>query len=489
MQEWAVSVSRNATYNLIGDSLPIVLSLVTVPIYLSLVGLERYGVLAIAWLLLGYFGLFDLGLGRATSFRIASLRDSSPQARADTFWAALLVNLAMGLVGGAALWVASLQFFTLAFKVDEGLRPEVLDAIPFLAASVPIATLTGVLTGAVQGRERFLEVNIVSSLSTCVFQLLPLLVAWQVGPNLVLLLAAALFARSLAVVALAYRCYRELTSGQEIRAVRSEIVTLLKYGGWVNLTSIFGPVLVIVDRFVIGAVLGAVAVATYTVPVQLASRLAILPASLTTALFPRLSASTDKERDQLSERAMMTLAGLLCFPFVGAIFILEPFLNVWIGSKLGDDAGLIGRIVVAGMWANGLALISFTQLQASGRPDRVTKVLLVEIPPYLALLYAGSHYLGLIGCALAAAARNIVDFVLLTLTAGSFRRGWGNIAVGATILGLSVWLASLWGIRDWQWWLAAIACLTASLGFGYITTPPSVQQQLLGRVVGLLRRG
>lgn len=483
-----MSVSRHASYNLVGAAIPIVLSLVTVPIYLGLVGAERYGVLAIAWLLLGYFGLFDLGLGRATSFRIASLRDASPQARADTFWAALLVNVAMGLVGGAALWIASLQFFTLAFKVDEALRPEILAAIPFLAASVPIATLTGVLTGAVQGRERFLEINIVSSLSTIVFQLFPLIIAWQVGPNLVWLLAAALLARTLAVVALGYRCYLELTRGQAIRADRAEIVTLLKYGGWVNLTSIFGPVLVIVDRFIIGAILGATAVTTYTVPVQLASRLAILPSSLTTALFPRLSAASTAEREKLSEHSMMTLAGLLCAPFVGAIFLLEPFLDVWVGEKLGDQAPLIGRIVIAGMWANGLALISFTQLQAAGRPDRVTKVLLLEIPPYLAFLYAGSHYLGLVGCALAAAARNIADFILLTITAGSFRKGWGKIALGMAILGVSVLLASLWTIRDWQWWGSALTCLVAGMLFGYHTVPTSVVAQLTQRAVAIIRR-
>src|ERR1700722_565882 len=117
-----VSLSRHAGYNLVGSLIPIILSLITVPIYLKLVGAERFGVLSIAWLLLGYFGLFDLGLGRATAFRIAALRDAHPDARANTFLAALAVNCGLGLIGGLVLWGAADYFFSHVFKVQERLR-------------------------------------------------------------------------------------------------------------------------------------------------------------------------------------------------------------------------------------------------------------------------------------------------------------------------------------------------------------------------------
>ena len=67
-----MSISRFASYNLLGQAVPIVVSLVTMPLFVQAVGLERYGILSICWLLLGYFGVLDLGLSRAAAQRSTS---------------------------------------------------------------------------------------------------------------------------------------------------------------------------------------------------------------------------------------------------------------------------------------------------------------------------------------------------------------------------------------------------------------------------------
>lgn len=483
-----MSVRRHTTYNLLGSIIPIALALTTVPLYLKLVGPDRYGVLAIAWLLLGYFGLFDLGLGRATSFRIAALRDASPQARADTFWAALSVNLGMGVVGGAALWAAAHYFFAHAFKVDEHLRPEILAGVPFLAAAVPIATLTGVLTGAMQGREKFLETNMISVLSTTLFQLFPLAIAWQAGPNLVWLLSAAVSARVLALVVLGYRCHVELTRGHDRRLVKAEIPLLLKYGGWVTVSSIVGPMLVIVDRFAIGAILGAVAVTTYTVPFQLAQRIQILPAALTNALFPKMSAATPEQRTAMTHTASLTLASLVSLPVLGVIFLLEAFLHFWVGEKLGAQSAPIGRIVLIGFWANAFALIPFMRLQSTGRPDLVTKALLIQLLPYFLALYLGMTYFGLPGAALAFTGRCIADYLMLNWVAGRDFRAGPVLLLNFALLILAAYCSNRWAITDAGWWVSACAIGMTMTAIGWRTLPPDVRGELIDRIGSLLRR-
>jgi O-antigen/teichoic acid export membrane protein len=482
-----VSIRRHSAYNLAGSLIPLALSFATVPLYLRVIGPERYGVLAIAWLLLGYFGLFDLGLGRATSYRIAALRDEPAIARSDTFWAAVAVNTGMGVIGGLVLWAASSFFFAHVFKVNEAIRPEILAGVPLLAASVPIATLEGVLTGGLQGREKFLQVNSVSALSTVFFQLLPLTSALLFGPNLVLLLTGAVCARLFAILVLAVQCHFVITRGLPIRVGGLEIRTLLKYGGWVTVTSIIGPVLFMSDRFSIGAILGAASVATYTVPYQLASRLQILPAALLGALFPRLSASSGEQQKLLGERATRTLACILGPMVFVAIFAVGPFLRFWVGARLDETSGSVGRILLIAFWTNAIALVPFTRLQAAGRPDLVTKILFLEIPPYLAGLYVAMIYFGVVGSAVAALGRMLLDCVLLSWASDRSLSSLRLLLPYFAILCLAAAAASIWPPTDYRWWLGLTVGGTLIGFLSWRNLPVEIQRQIVGGARALVR--
>ena len=128
-----MSIGRHTAYNLGGSLLPLALSLLTVPAYIALIGEARYGVLSVAFLLLGYFGLFDLGLGTATAQRIAAAGEQSREDVAATFWTALLLNLGLGCLGGLLIWPVADYFFGHVFKADTALRAEMLAAVPWLA--------------------------------------------------------------------------------------------------------------------------------------------------------------------------------------------------------------------------------------------------------------------------------------------------------------------------------------------------------------------
>ncbi|MEP3755860.1 MAG: oligosaccharide flippase family protein, partial [Alteripontixanthobacter sp.] len=309
-----MSIGRNAAYNLAGFTVPLVLFLVTIPIYIDLIGAARYGVLAIVWLVLGLFGMMDLGLGRAATQRVAALKNGTAQERRGALGTALTSNLVIGAIGAAIMAVAAWFMFARGMKLDADLRAEAMPLVPLMAIGVPIVTTLAILSGALMGREKFFIVNRITITNTSLFQLAPLAVAWIAGPTLVWLVLAALAARLLAVLLLWRECRKEFGAGAIGGWDAAELVRMLRYGGWVTAGGMIGMVLVFSDRFLIGAAVGAVAVTVYAVPLDATRRIAVVADALANALFPRLAVLDKEESRKLTRQAVGALYAIATPP-------------------------------------------------------------------------------------------------------------------------------------------------------------------------------
>ncbi len=61
---WGPLLARNVIWNLVGNGAPMIVAVFSIPILIQGLGRDRFGVLALAWALIGYASLFDLGVGR-----------------------------------------------------------------------------------------------------------------------------------------------------------------------------------------------------------------------------------------------------------------------------------------------------------------------------------------------------------------------------------------------------------------------------------------
>ncbi len=169
-----------------------------------------------------------------------------------------------------------------------------------------------------------------------------------------------------------------------------------------------------------------------------------MPAALTNALFPKLSSAAPHEARAMGDAATTLMLCLISPPVLIAILAAEPFLKLWVGAQLGASAAPVARILILAFWFNALALVSFTRLQARGRPDVVTKILLVQIPPYWLALYFGMTHFGLRGCALACLLRMVMDFGLQSWMSDGVKMRiapvarYGAVLVGAIIIAARV---------------------------------------------------
>ena len=410
-----MSIRRDTIYNLVGSCASIIVTLATVPLYLETIGEARYGVLTIVWLFTGYFGLFDLGLSRAAAYHIVRQNSRPARERTSTFWTATWLNLCFGVLGALVLYGAATLVFASSFKIPAALRSEVIVSLPWVAASLPLATMNSVLVGAMQARQRFALVNLLGTLNVVLTQIIPLAVARVDGPNLKFLIPAVVVARFVGVVPSFAGVWRILPLTRAPLFDRVSAGVLLSYGGWVTISNFVGPILVTLDRIVIGTLLSARAVAYYTVPYNVVTRLWIIPSAMSSSLFPLLAGSDRTAADHLAERGVITLSAVLTLCAVTGIVALPIFLRVWISPEFSDHAAMTGMILIIGVWISGIAFVPSALLQAQNRPDLTAKLHLVELPPFLLILWAAIRWFGLEGAAVAWTLRNGSDALLLLL--------------------------------------------------------------------------
>ncbi|HKL16312.1 MAG TPA: oligosaccharide flippase family protein, partial [Balneolaceae bacterium] len=198
---------------------------------------------------------------------------------------------------------------------------------------------------------------------------------------------------------------------------------LLGFGGWVTVSNILDPLLNYLDRFVIGSLLSMSAVAYFTTPFEVTTKLVVIPAALIASLFPALSNLAVLAPERLktmigdSYHFLVAITFLICFT---GIMGSELFLHYWIDEEFARESTFILQIFLLGFFVNSLAKIPFSHLQSIGKPDITAKIHLAEAPFTILFIFLGAIYYGIVGVALVRFFRVLVDMVLLMLFSSRF---------------------------------------------------------------------
>lgn len=408
-----MSTSKHVAANLTGSIVPLVVALATIPLYLHTVGEERFGVLAVIWAVLNYFGFMDLGFGRAVTQRLSQLDGVDPKQDNEIVWTGLSTAFGMGLVGCGAIYISALYILGRVPLLSPSVHGEAMDAIWWLGMAFPLLLPGAVLIGTLQARLRFVELSAVQIGGGILMQVLPLVLALRGWVELSVLIPAVLIARVSTNVALFVLCRRFVPLARPCLPSRNHLRHLLVYGGWVSVMNFLAPLLVTVDRLVIAAVSGAKAVTHYTIPYDIVSRGMIISGSFASALFPRLAKLPIEEGRQLALRATAILVSVMTPIVALGLVLAQPFLNLWVGGELGLLTHRVAEILLLGVWINCLVIPHHSRFLATEGPRKVALIFLLEIPIYLGMLWEATHRWGVIGAAAAWTLRVTLDTVLL----------------------------------------------------------------------------
>jgi O-antigen/teichoic acid export membrane protein len=414
--------ARNSALNLTGMLLPLVLAVLAMPPLVRGMGAERFGILTLTWAAIGYFGLFELGLSRALTQAVAHRIGLNRNGELPALvWTALLLLLALGILGAVVLAATTPMLITRVLNVPAGLRQEAMVSFYILAASLPFVVTTAGLRGLMEAHQHF---GVVAALR------IPLLAFMLVGPLLVLPFSKSLvpavlmlaIGRVIAWVAHLVVCLRRYEYMHDVSPTvhAASLGPLLRYGGWTTVSNVVSPVMVYVDRFLIGALLPMAAVAHYVTPYEVVTKLTVVPAAVLGAMFPAFAATFSSDREQmihLYDRALRTVV-LLIFPMVLVAIALAPQgMRVWMGGVMPPESAVVLQWLALGVFINSIAQVPFAALQSAGRPDVIATLHMLELPLYAASIWLFARWFGLVGVAIAWTLRVTIDAVALMLVA------------------------------------------------------------------------
>ena len=421
-------ITRNSILNIIGYCVPLLVALITIPVIIREMGTERFGILTLAWAIIGYFSLFDFGLNRALTKLVAERLGKGEQEEIPSLiWTSLVVMMILGLLVAAILIIGLPWLVQNVLTIPAALKRETLIAFYLLAISIPLVIISVGLRGVLSAYQKFDLINFVRIPMGIYIFIAPIpIIKWYMNA-LHPVLAVLILGRLIAMLIQLQMCLKIVPFMQSGVPFRRDLIRpLLSYGGWISVCNFVSPLMIYIDRFFISALISASAVAYYATPNEAATKLWFLPWALMGVLFPVFSTSFVKDIRMASDIFDNSLKYLFIVMFpIALLAITFSFegLDVWLGSEFANKSTVVLKWMLVGVFMHSLAQVPYALLQGAGRPDIIAKLHMIELPLYCILLWQLIQLGGTQGAAIAWTIRLSADGLIVFVCANKVLPG------------------------------------------------------------------
>lgn len=353
-----MSLARNAAFNFLGAAAPALLNLATIPFIVASLGPADFGMLMLVTAVVGYFSLLDINVTAGSTKFVAQFNAQGDAVRVNgTATFGLFIYAVIGVVGmvgiaASAEWLAQALFAIPADRLPNAILAIQMGAVGFLTGQVQayLQSLPGAL----------MRYDVSGRIEASFGSLLPLLTVatLALGGGLVhvvaLRVAMSVVQGAVLVIALRQLLPRWRPTWPDA-ALRRQV---LGFSAYAFLSRLAAVTYAHADKLLIGARVGAVAVAFYSVPATLANRVMALVFRLSGVMFPHASALAGAGRSLELQRHYL-LASRYMFYANGGIALLlawlaEPILAQWLGDQFARQGSRVMVLIALAQWVDSM---------------------------------------------------------------------------------------------------------------------------------------
>lgn len=412
---------HNSAINLVGFVVPLLFGLVAIPIIIKGLGVERFGILSLVWVVFSYFGIFDFGIARATTKYISESDAIGDKKKiSDVFWTSSVLQFLIGIIGAVAGYFLSPVISQRLLKIPLRLIPEILPTFQVLFIMLPVVLLSSGFKGVLEAFQRFDLANYIKIPSNALFFIIPAVaVQFHIGLfGITMMLGIVRFVSVFFYFWMCLKIMPELKKRVSFSIIA--VKSTMTFGFWITLSSVSTFVISYIERFFIVSLLSPAQLGYYSAPYEMLSRLTMLSISIGITLYPAFSFEKALNSDKLGELFIRSFKYLLILmtPIVFILYIFaEVILKIWLGLSFVENSLVVFRVLLLTFFINGLAVIPFMAVQGLGRADIKAKFDIIVLILYSVLVYFMIKTAGINGAAWSKLFITLADFVFLTTVA------------------------------------------------------------------------
>ena len=391
----------NSFFSSLPGFISILLSLLSIPIYLKFGGKEEYGNYIFLHFLSFIAPILNFGLGKVSAINVSKNKHQDKIALILLF--KTLKNSLIILVFFFLFLIANIFF---------GFISPVLLLLAILSIFLTILFVT--IEGIFQGKELFFGLMLINLFFYGVsLSLPPFLLIFQYKNYENLFIFSLTIKASIIMISLYH-----LFGHKNLKFFYKYSSSLPYYSDqkWFSISNLLNIIYEVMDKYLIKLHIGSTALAIYSIPQQLTGKLSILSKGISAVLLPQIAS---KKKSKLITKNLLVSLKIFIFIIPFFIFLFFYFFDIlfeiWIGKDSSTEIVNLAKIFFIVTWVSCLSHLIISYYEGVGIIKKNSIIEIIFFPFFFTFLYLSILEKNLIIIAFIVLFKEIILFLLRSI--------------------------------------------------------------------------
>jgi O-antigen/teichoic acid export membrane protein len=368
------SIGRDVAANFVARAVVGLGTIAFTPAYVSILGIDAYGVIGTFAAFQAILYIFDFGMGLTLNRHLAQLATderNSVQAMRDAVRTFEVVYWAVGAVLGLLIVVAASGVATSWFRPSGLSTSQISAALAMMGVALAIQWPSVLYLGGLLGLQRQVSASVISASAVLLRGGGAIAVLLFVAPTLEAFFAWQIVASLFQTSALRVRLSQVLPWSPSTGRFRFEAIrSNMRLAADLTAITVLGTLLIQLDKVILSRGVSLTDFGYYVLAGTIASSVNLFVSPVFNAAFPRLAAAAatnETDRARRTYHQGCQVMSLVIWPLALVLIAFAPeALHVWLGVIPSDATVWLVRILVAGTALNGLMNVPYALMLANG---------------------------------------------------------------------------------------------------------------------------